>query len=96
MKTETIETIADIGSKVTTAGATASMIGAFLINNMIGVVGLLIALAGYLTNAYYKRKVYKLHAAEAARNAAESELRARLLRSGVFVNAGPLSSGESE
>jgi hypothetical protein len=96
MKTETIESIADIGSKVTTVGASASMIGTFLMNNMIGVIGLLIALVGHFTNAYYKHKADKRHAAESERNAAEAELRAQLLRSGVFVAAVPLSTGEPE
>ena len=96
MKTETIESIADIGSKVTTVGASASMIGTFLMNNMIGVIGLLIALVGHLTNVYYKHKADKRHAAESERNAAESELRQQLLRSGVVVGAAPGPMGEAE
>ena len=88
MKTETIESIADIGSKVTTVGASASMIGTFLMNNMIGVIGLLIALAGYLTNVYYKHKADKRHAAE-------SEMRLQLLRSGVVVGAATGPMGEA-
>lgn len=76
MKTETIETIANVSSKVTTAGATTSVIGTFLINNMVGIIGLVIALAGYLTNAYYKHKASKRHAAE-------HELRMARLRRGM-------------
>lgn len=76
MKTETLETIASVSSKVTTAGAAGSVIGTFLINNMVGIIGLLIALAGYLTNAHYKRKANKRHAAE-------HELRMARLRRGM-------------
>lgn len=76
MKTETLETIASVSSKVTTAGAAGSVIGTFLINNMVGIIGLLIALAGYLTNAHYKRKANKRHAAE-------HELRMVRLRRGM-------------
>lgn len=76
MKTETLETIANVSSKVTTAGATTSVIGTFLINNMVGIIGLLIALAGYLTNAHYKRKASKRHEAE-------HELRMARLRRGM-------------
>ncbi len=76
MKTETLETIASVSSKVTTAGAAGSVIGTFLINNMVGIIGLLIALAGYLTNAHYKRKANKRHVAE-------HELRMARLRRGM-------------
>jgi hypothetical protein len=76
MRTETLETIANVSSKVTTAGAAGSVIGTFLINNMVGIIGLLIALAGYLTNAHYKRKANKRHAAE-------HELRMARLRRGM-------------
>lgn len=76
MKTETLEAIADVSSKVTTAGATTSVIGTFLINNMVGVIGLVIALIGYLTNAYYKHKAHERHAAE-------HELRMARLRRGM-------------
>lgn len=64
MKTETLEAIASVSSKVTTAGAAGSVIGTFLINNIVGIAGLLIALAGYLTNAHYKREASKRHAEE--------------------------------
>ena len=64
MKTETLEAIASVSSKVTTAGAAGSVIGTFLINNVVGVIGLLIALAGYLTNAHYKREANKRHTRE--------------------------------
>ena len=75
MKTETLEAIASVSSKVTTAGAAGSVIGTFLINNVVGVIGLLIALAGYLTNAHYKHKADKRHTRE-------HDLRIEMLRRG--------------
>lgn len=75
MKTETLDTISAAASKVTIAGATTSAVGTFMLNNMVGIIGLLIALAGYLTNAHYKRKAN-------ARHAAEHELRMERLRRG--------------
>lgn len=59
MKTETLDTLANVSSKVTTAGATTSVIGTFLVNNIVGIAGLVIALLGYLTSAHYKRKADK-------------------------------------
>lgn len=69
MKTETLDTLADVGSKVTATGAATSVVGTFLINNMVGIVGLLIALLGYLTSAYYRHKANKRRDLEAALSA---------------------------
>lgn len=69
MKTETLDTLANVSSKVTTAGATTSVIGTFLLNNIVGITGLLIALLGYLTTTYYKRKADKRREQEFALDA---------------------------
>lgn len=80
MKTETLDTLANVGSKVTTAGATTSVVGTFLINNMVGIIGLLIALAGYLTNVHYKRKASKRRDLELALNTRATEQALELQR----------------
>jgi hypothetical protein len=79
MKTETLDTLANVSSKVTAAGATTSVVGTFLINNMVGVIGLLIALLGYLTNTHYRRKANKRRDQEATL-AAEATKQAMLLQ----------------
>lgn len=56
MKTETLDTIANVSNKVTATGAATSVVGTFLLNNIVGITGLLIALLGYLTSTHYKRK----------------------------------------
>lgn len=105
LKTETLDTLANVGSKVTTAGATTSVVGTFLINNMVGLVGLLIALLGYLTNVHYKRKASKRRdmelvlntrateqALELQRVEAEQKMAERALRMDLMragVNVGP-------
>lgn len=76
-KTETLESFANVGSKVTAAGAGTSVVGTFLLNNMVGLVGLLIALAGYLTNVHYKRKANKRRETEHQINAKLAEQRIR-------------------
>lgn len=96
MKTETLDSLANVGSKVTAAGATTSVVGTFLLNNLVGIIGLLIALAGYLTNVHYKRKASKRRDLETAMNlkAAEQayqhraelfELRKDLMRKGIPI-----------
>lgn len=66
MKTETLDTLANLGSKATAAGATTSVVGTFLLNNAIGVFGALIALIGLLINVHYKRKASKRRDLESA------------------------------
>lgn len=57
MKHETIEAaVAASAPKIMYGGASASGLSFILSNEFMGVVGCLIALAGYLTNLYYKRK----------------------------------------
>lgn len=96
LKTETLDTLATVGSRVTTAGATTSVVGTFLLNNAIGVFGALIALIGLLINAHYKRKASKRRDLETAINVKAAkqsmqqraelfELRKELMRKGVPV-----------
>ena len=59
MKTETIDTLANVGSKVTAAGAAASVVGTFILQNITGLLGVVIALIGLLINVHYKRKANK-------------------------------------
>lgn len=46
--------------KVTVGGAATGALGWLMNNNVLGLVGVLIALAGFLVNWYYKHKHYKL------------------------------------
>lgn len=93
MKTETIETLANIGSKTTAVGAGLGGLGAFVASNFIGLVGLGIALLGLWVNIHYRRKADKRHAqaallyqADAEARARERELRMDLMRAGVPVS----------
>lgn len=59
MKTETLETLANVGSKVTATGAATSVVGTFILQNFTGLLGVVIALIGVLINVHYKRKANK-------------------------------------
>ena len=69
MKTETFDSIANVSNKVTATGAATSVVGTFLVNNIVGIAGLLIALLGYLTSTHYKRKADKRREQESALDA---------------------------
>lgn len=93
MKIETIETLANVGSKATATGAVVGGVGAFIASNFVGLVGLFIALLGLLVNVHYRRKADKRHAqaallykADADARARERELRMDLMRAGVPVS----------
>ncbi len=80
MKTETLDTLANFGSKATAAGATTSVVGTFLVNNAIGIFGALIALIGLLINVHYKRKASKRRDLELALNTRATEQALELQR----------------
>lgn len=80
MKTETLDTLANVGSKFTAAGATTSVVGTFLVNNAIGIFGALIALIGLLINVHYKRKASKRRDLELALNTRATEQALELQR----------------
>jgi len=85
MKTETIETIANAGSKTTAGGAVVGAAAwAFLQSNAVGLLGLFIALLGLLVNLHYKRKAHKRYAEEAEkrelRHAARAEMQIAVAR----------------
>ena len=46
----------EVAPRVTTGGAGAAAIGWLLSNEVLGVMGVLIALAGWLTTWYYRRR----------------------------------------
>jgi hypothetical protein len=56
MSDEKIQTIADIGSKVTYTGAGTAIIFGLTVNEVVALIGLCVAVLGYLTNAYYKHR----------------------------------------
>lgn len=72
--------IAKIASNTTYAGA-ATAVGGWLTMSNIGVlVGILMAVAGYVTNAVYRRRELELHRSMAhAENARKAELHAARL-----------------
>lgn len=96
LKTETLDTLANVGSKVTAAGATTSVVGTFVLQNITGLLGVLIALIGVLINVHYKRKADKRRELEARLNVRATEqtiqqraemfqLRMELMRRGISV-----------
>ncbi len=54
------------GSKVTYSGAGAAVAGGLSSNDLVAIIGLLIAAAGFVVNWYYKRKHYQLAERESA------------------------------
>jgi hypothetical protein len=57
MNREQFETVAtDISSKVTYTGAGTGILGFITSSQFLGLVGVLVALAGFLVNWYYKHK----------------------------------------
>lgn len=58
---EHIEQVATtVADKVTLGGASTGVLGWIMNNNVLGLIGVCIALAGFLVNWYYKHKHYKL------------------------------------
>lgn len=51
---------AAIASKTTNIGAATAVGAGFLSNNWIGIAGLVIALAGFFVNWYFKWRTFKL------------------------------------
>lgn len=58
-KTETLDTIAAAGGKVSLFGGIGSAVLTFAVNNFAGLMGALIALLGFWVNLHYKRKADK-------------------------------------
>lgn len=53
-------TVASIGSKTTYTGATTALVGWLTVNNVVAILGAVIALAGFVVNAYYRRRDHEL------------------------------------
>lgn len=49
-----------VADKATLGGAGTGVVGWLMENNVVGVIGVAVALAGFLVNWYYKHKHYKL------------------------------------
>jgi Bacteriophage holin family, superfamily II-like len=56
MDKETAAVIAGFSSKATYAGSTTAIVSSFTLNDYGIVIGVLIAVAGYFTNLYFKIK----------------------------------------
>lgn len=54
------QVVTAVADKVTVGGGIAGLWGWLTSNNVLGLIGVLIALAGLLVNWYYKHKHYKL------------------------------------
>lgn len=61
MKTETIEAISNGGAKIMVAGGGVSAFSIWLASNILGLVGVFVALIGLWVNIHYKRKADKRH-----------------------------------
>lgn len=58
---EHIEQVATtVADKATLGGAGTGIVGWLMESNVLGLIGVCIALAGFLVNWYYKHKHYKL------------------------------------
>lgn len=74
MKTDTIDTLAAVGNRVTGTGAGLTVLGWVTSAQFVSLAGLALALAGVLVNWYYRAKANR-------RNELEHALRVELLRS---------------
>lgn len=68
MPQEKIEAIANMSSKVTYTGAGTAVIFGLTVNEVVALLGLIMGILGFLTNAYYKRRQMKLIEKLAERN----------------------------
>lgn len=57
--------ISGAASKITYAGAGGSFLGWLTSSEIIGLIGILLAVGGFIVNWYYKHKEYKLKKIEA-------------------------------
>jgi len=53
-----------LATKATNYGAATAVAGSFFLDNFIGIIGLAIALAGFLVNWYYKHQAHQRMEAE--------------------------------
>jgi hypothetical protein len=60
MPQEKLEAVAEIGSKVTYTGAGTAIVFGLTVNEIVALIGFLMGVLGYVTNAYYKRRQMKL------------------------------------
>lgn len=76
MKIETFEQIASVGNRTTLVGGTAGAVGAFLTSNLVGLLGVLVALIGVLVNIHFKRSARRLR--EELAELEKEEIRTRI------------------
>ncbi|UIS65499.1 holin [Acidovorax phage AP1] len=76
MNVETIEQIASFGNRTTLVGGTAGVIGAFIASNLVGLLGVLVALIGVWVNIHFKRAARKLR--EEIAELQKEEIRTRI------------------
>lgn len=75
----------EVAPRVTTGGASAAALGWLLSNEMLGVMGVLVALAGWLTTWYYRRRDDK-------RAEQLHQAKMRRLRAGLDTDSGGLDT----
>ena len=81
MKTETLDTLANVGNRTTGGGAVVGFMGWLASSQAIGLLGIGIALLGALVNWYYKREANRRFAAEHALRQQERQIRIDIMRS---------------
>ena len=77
MRPETVDTMAETGSRATYVGGAASVFGWMSLNEFAAVGGLVLAVAGFILNWYYKhvadRRAREMHEAEMRRLRGDSD-----------------------
>ncbi|MBK9075447.1 MAG: hypothetical protein IPL77_10820 [Flavobacteriales bacterium] len=76
----------EVAPRVTTGGASAAALGWVLSNEVLGVIGVLIALAGWLTTWYYRRR-------DDRRAEQFHRVKLRRLQAGLDTDVAPLDGG---
>lgn len=108
MKTETIDTLSNVGSKITAGGLGAIGFGWLTAELALGIVGAVATLTGLLVNFHYKRKANARRQREFEMNMAVAEegriraaeihsVKVEMLRAGLKVPASdfaPLAPAE--
>lgn len=77
LRNETIEVVSAASNKATIAGAGMTGVGFLTSSQFFGLVGIIIAIGGFLVNWYYKREANRRYAAEECRHQREEERRER-------------------
>jgi uncharacterized membrane protein YGL010W len=56
MTEEKLQAVAEVASKVTYTGAGTAILFGLTVNEVVALIGLIMGVLGFVTNAYYKRR----------------------------------------